>query len=63
MEEGELISGCILLVYRLNVGLTVYVYGLRFEHHFDYPFIKNLWNILGVMVQQLFHKVREKLDK
>lgn len=34
---------------------------LRFGHRFDYPFIKNLCNVLGFMIQLCFI-VREKLD-
>lgn len=38
------------------------MYVLRFGHHFDYPFIKNLCIILGFMIQ-LYFIAREKLDK
>lgn len=41
-------------------GASMYV--LRFGHHFDYPFVKNLCNILGFMIQ-LYFIAREKLDK
>ena len=30
------------------------MYVLRFGHCFDYPFIKNLCNILGFMIQLYF---------
>ena len=39
-----------------------YMYVLRFGHHFDYPFVKNLCIILGFMIQ-LYFIAREKLDK
>ena len=39
------------------------MYVLRFGHHFDYPFVKNLCNILRFMIQLYYFIAREKLDK